>query len=110
MKAILLNWFEFKYELITKKNLISLHGREVALLPVLYITLKFAFALFTEMNGWCKIKYWNKTPYLMFYNFIEILFCLVQFMSVIRFRRYQEKRIWLSSVTYRVIISVTVTL
>ena len=44
MKAVLLNWFEFKYELISKKNLISLHGNEVALLPVLYITLKFVFA------------------------------------------------------------------
>ena len=46
MKAILLNWFEFKYELISKKNLISPHGSEVALLPVLYITLKFALAFF----------------------------------------------------------------
>jgi len=47
MKAILLNSFEFKYELISIKNLISPHGSEVDLPPVLYITLKFAFSFFT---------------------------------------------------------------
>jgi hypothetical protein len=46
MKGILLNWFEFKYELISKKNLIYPHGSDVALLPALYITPKFAFAFF----------------------------------------------------------------
>lgn len=45
----------------------------------------------------------------MFYNFIENLFCLVQFMIVNRIRKEQEKRIWLSRVAYRMIISVTVT-
>jgi hypothetical protein len=48
MKAILLNWFEFNYELISKKNLISPHGSEVAILPVLYITFKFAFPVFLK--------------------------------------------------------------
>jgi exonuclease I len=42
MKAILLNLFEFIYELINKKNLISVNGINVVQ-PILYITLQFAF-------------------------------------------------------------------
>ena len=72
---------------------------------------KFVYQVGNNKNVilWCTANQISRR-YLMFYNFIDNLFCLVQFMSVNRIRKEQEKRIWLSWVINSVIISVTVTL
>jgi hypothetical protein len=66
MKADWLNWFEFKYELISKKNLIYVHGNKAA--SIIH-NAQIWLPPFIKQTGDAKKGTWNKTRLFMFQKF-----------------------------------------